>query len=48
MNTEQRIKRIRLIEKIDKNPEFSQKIGVRNASDFVLEKSKKAIIYSHL
>ena len=48
MNTEQRIKRIRLIEKIDKNPEFRQKIGVRNVSDFVSEKSKKAIIYSHL
>ena len=41
MNTEQRITMIRLIEKIDKNPEFSQKIGVRNRSDFVLEKSKK-------
>lgn len=47
MNTERRIKRIRLIEKIDKNPEFSQKIGVRNTSDFILEKSKKMRMYSH-
>lgn len=41
MNAEQRIKMIRLIEKIDKNPEFSKKIGVRNISDFVPEKSPK-------
>ena len=41
MNTEQRIKMIRLIEKIDKNPEFSQKIGIRNTSAFVSDKSKK-------
>ena len=43
MNTEQRIKMIRLIEKIDKNPEFSQKIGIRNTSAFVSDKSKKIL-----
>lgn len=29
MNAAQRIRIIRLIEKIDKNPEFSNKIGVK-------------------
>jgi hypothetical protein len=48
MNTEQRIKMIRLIEKIDKNPEFSQKIGIRNTSTFVSDKSKKITTDSHV
>lgn len=48
MNAEQRIKMIRLIEKIDKNTEFSQKIGIRNTSGFVSEKSKKITIDSRL
>lgn len=48
MNTEQRIKIIRLIEKIDKNPEFSQKIGIRNTSAFVSDKSKKITTDSHV
>lgn len=48
MNTEQRIKMIRLIEKIDKNPEFSQKIGIRNTSAFVSDKSKKITTDSHV
>ena len=30
MDTAQRIRIIRMIEKIEKNPEFSSKIGVRN------------------
>ena len=45
MNTEQRIKMIRLIEK---NPEFSQKIGIRNKSAFVSDKSKKITTDSHV
>ena len=48
MNTEQRIKMIRLIEKIDKNPEFSQKIGIRNTAAFVSDKSKKITTDSHV
>ena len=47
MNTEQRIKIIRLTEKIDKNPEFSQKIGIRNKSAFVSGKPKKVTTDSH-
>lgn len=47
MNTEQRIKRICLIEKIDKNPKFSHKIGVRNTSDFISEKNTKTNTFSH-
>ena len=46
MNTEQRIKLIHLIEKIDKNPEFSQKIGVKNTSDFIQEKDTKTNTFS--
>ena len=30
MDTAQKIRLIRMIEKIEKNPEFSSKIGVRN------------------
>ena len=38
MDTAQRIKLIRMIEKIEKNPEFSSKIGVRNTSEFISSK----------
>lgn len=41
MNAVQRIRVIRLIEKIDKNPEFSNKIGVKNISEFTTEMRKK-------
>lgn len=41
MNAAQRIRVIRLIEKIDKNPEFSNKIGVKNISEFTMEMRKK-------
>ena len=47
MNVEERIKRIRLIDKIDKNQKFSQKIGVRNRSDFIPEKNRKTNTLSH-
>ena len=43
MNVEQRIKRIRLIDKIDKNPTFSQKIGVRNRLDFIPKKKERQV-----
>ena len=35
MNAAQRIRLIRIIEKIEKNPEFSNKLGVKNTSDLV-------------
>lgn len=41
MNVVQRIRVIRLIEKIDKNPEFSNKIGIKNISEFTKEMQKK-------
>ena len=41
MDTAQRIRLIRMIEKIEKNPEFSSKIGVRNTSEFISSKQSK-------
>ena len=43
MNTAQRLHLIRIITKIDNNPDFSKKIGVKNTSTFKPEKknSKK-------
>lgn len=38
MDIAQRIKLIRMIEKIEKNPGFSSKIGVRNTSEFIRKK----------
>ena len=38
MNAEHRIRLIRVIEKIEKNPEFSKKIGVK---DKMKEKTKE-------
>lgn len=38
MGTEKRMQLIRMIEKMEQNPEFSKKIGVRNKSDFKQEK----------
>ena len=35
MNAAQRIRLIRIIEKIEKNPEFSNKLGVKNTSGFI-------------
>ena len=43
MNTAQRIRVIRLIEKIDKNPEFSNKIGTKNISKFTMEMQNKKV-----
>ena len=41
MNAAQRIRLIRIIEKIEKNPEFSNKLGVKNTSDFISDKQQK-------
>ena len=41
MDTAQRIKLIRIIKKIEKNPEFSSKIGVKNTSEFSSRKQSK-------
>lgn len=41
MDPAQRIRRIRMIEKIEKNPNFSNKIGVKNTSGFVKNNRKK-------
>ena len=41
MDTAQRIKLIRMIEKIEKNPEFSSKISVKNISEFISRKQSK-------
>lgn len=41
MNTAQRTRVIRLIKKIDKNLEFSNKIGIKNISEFTMEMQKK-------
>ena len=38
MNAEHRIRLIRVIEKIEKNPEFSDRLGVKNKSEFRSEK----------
>ena len=39
MNTAQRLYMIRIITKIDNNPDFSKKIGVKNTSTFKSEKN---------
>ena len=41
MSAAQRIRLIRIIEKIEKNPEFSNRLGVRNTSDFISDKQRK-------
>lgn len=41
MNAAERMKRIRLIEKMDKNPEFSGRIGVKNISAFLPKAEKR-------
>ena len=41
MNVAQRIQLIRIIEKIEKNPELSNKLGVKNTSDFISDKQRK-------
>ena len=43
MNAAQRTRVIRLIKKIDKNPEFSNKTGIKNISEFTMEMQKKIV-----
>jgi len=38
MNVAQRIQLIRIIEKIEKNPEFSNKLGLKNTFYLISEK----------
>ncbi len=40
MEAAQRIRLIRIIEKTEKNPEFSNKIGIKNTSEYLTEKEK--------
>ena len=45
MEAVQRIRLIRIIEKMEKNPEFCNKFGIKNTSEYIAEKeSKKAYI----
>ena len=41
MNVEQRIQLTRIIEKIEKNPEFSNKLGVKHTLGFITDKQRK-------
>ena len=41
MDTAKRMQLIRIIEKIEKNPEFSEKLGIRNTSVFEQEEEQK-------
>ena len=41
MNAAQRIRLIRIIEKIEKNPEFSNKLGVKHTPGFITDKQRK-------
>ena len=40
MEAAQRIRLIRIIEKMEKNPEFSNKFGMKNTSEYLAEKMK--------
>ena len=40
MEAAQRIRLIRIIEKTEKNPEFSNKIEIKNTSEYLTEKEK--------
>ena len=37
----QRIRLIRIIEKVEKNPAFSNKLGIKNTSEYLSEKEQK-------
>ena len=45
MEAAQRIRLIRIIEKMEKNPEFSNKFGMKNTSEYLAEKEPKKGIY---
>ena len=41
MNAAQRIRLIQIIEKLEKNLQFSNKLGVKNTFDFISDKQQK-------
>ena len=41
MEAAQRIRLIRIIEKMEKNPAFSNKLGIKNTSEYLPEKEQK-------
>ena len=41
MEAAQRIRLIRIIEKMEKNPAFSNKLGIKNTSEYLAEKEQK-------
>ena len=41
MEAAQRIRLIRIIEKMEKNPTFSNKLGIKNTSEYLAEKEQK-------
>ena len=43
MNVEERIRTVRIIEKIEKNKEFSKRIGIRSAATFRKERNKNEV-----
>ena len=45
MEAGQRIRLIRIIEKMEKNPEFCNKFGIKNTSEYIAEKESKKGIY---
>ena len=45
MEAAQRIRLIRIIEKMEKNPEFCNKFGIKNTSEYIAEKEPKKGIY---
>ena len=44
MEVTQRIRLIRIIEKMEKNPAFSNKLGIKNASEYSAEKEQKNVM----
>ena len=47
MEAVQRIRLIRIIEKMEKNPEFCNKFGIKNTSEYIAEKEPKKGIYQN-
>ena len=45
MEAAQRIRLIRIIEKMEKNPAFNNKLGIKNTSEYLAEKEPKKGIY---
>ncbi len=41
MEAAQRIRLVRIIEKMEKNPAFSNKLGIKNTSEYLSEKEQK-------